>query len=226
MIALVASLAAAALLVGLWLFTARRHAFRRRAKFIRSYAFPSAIFDKLRDKHPQLDAAQLRMVDRGLRSYFLFYLRSGFATLGMPSKVIDDLWHEFILDTRAYQAFCHQAFGRFFHHIPSGQIGKTGRQDDSLGRTWRLGCLAENLDPGKSKRLPLLFAIDGALAIAGGRLHDAAALRARAPKPDKGGGGCAGGGCAGAGACAGSGCSGGGCSGGGGCGGGGCGGGN
>lgn len=30
--------------------------------------------------------------------------------------LIDEMWHEFILMTRDYEAFCHHHFGKFIHH--------------------------------------------------------------------------------------------------------------
>lgn len=35
-----------------------------------------------------------------------------------PSAIIDDLWHEFILHTRAYAEFCTFVLGNFVHHVP------------------------------------------------------------------------------------------------------------
>lgn len=37
----------------------------------------------------------------------------------MPSREIDDAWHEFILHTREYATFCEEHLGRFVHHEPS-----------------------------------------------------------------------------------------------------------
>ncbi len=37
----------------------------------------------------------------------------------MPSQVVDDAWHEFILFTRAYQQYCNKALGRYLHHTPA-----------------------------------------------------------------------------------------------------------
>ncbi|MBI1185078.1 hypothetical protein GC194_12455 [bacterium] len=37
-----------------------------------------------------------------------------------PSLIVDWAWHEFILFTRQYAAFCRQHFGRFIHHSPGG----------------------------------------------------------------------------------------------------------
>jgi hypothetical protein len=90
-----------------------------RAEFIRSYTFPHGLFDKVRAKRPQLDTKQLQLVAHALRQFFLAYLRGGRRYVSMPSQVADDLWHEFILYTRDYDAFCRQAFGGFLHHTPA-----------------------------------------------------------------------------------------------------------
>ena len=34
-------------------------------------------------------------------------------------SVIDEYWHEFILSTKDYHAFCHSFFGRYIHHAPT-----------------------------------------------------------------------------------------------------------
>lgn len=49
---------------------------------------------------------------------FLFLCSRSPNTL-TPSKLIDDIWHEFILFTRSYQSFCEQHLNRFIHHQPS-----------------------------------------------------------------------------------------------------------
>ena len=202
-----------------WYGSSRKTLQLRRRDFIRSYAFPSAAIEKLRRKHPDLNAEQVRVVERALRDFFLFYLRTGFKGVGMPSRVVDDLWHEFILDTMAYAAFCDRAFGRFFHHVPSAGLGHGKGEDAALRRTWRMACLAERINPRKARRLPLLFGVDKQLAVAGGLVFGLQwAGSEEHKKSNCGGGACSGGGLAG---CTGSGCAGGaGCGGGGGCGGG------
>ncbi len=45
-------------------------------------------------------------------------LPEGFPTFKEQGP-IDAFWHEFILDTRAYQEFCDQYFGIFLHHVPT-----------------------------------------------------------------------------------------------------------
>ena len=36
-----------------------------------------------------------------------------------PSKEIDTVWHDFILDTKEYANYCMLKFGKFIHHVPS-----------------------------------------------------------------------------------------------------------
>jgi hypothetical protein len=36
-----------------------------------------------------------------------------------PSATIDIVWHQTILHTEAYEAFCLNNFGRYMHHTPS-----------------------------------------------------------------------------------------------------------
>jgi hypothetical protein len=36
-----------------------------------------------------------------------------------PSEEVDPGWHEFILHTVDYAAFCEQVAGRFLHHVPT-----------------------------------------------------------------------------------------------------------
>jgi hypothetical protein len=153
-----------------------------RAQFIRTYLFPSELAEKLRQKYPALDAKQFQLVARALRQFFLAYLSSGCQRVTIPSRVVDDLWHEFILNTRAYSSFCQHAFGHFFHHVPV----LVGYRDEELLRTWVHACREENINPEKPTRLPLLFAIDAKLGIDGGMTHSAPllaeGLRRRTPQ--------------------------------------------
>jgi hypothetical protein len=37
----------------------------------------------------------------------------------VPSQIIDEAWHVFLLHSREYQTFCWEKFGHFVHHIPA-----------------------------------------------------------------------------------------------------------
>jgi hypothetical protein len=36
----------------------------------------------------------------------------------VPNKIVDQFWHQHILDTRQYAEDCDQVFGQFLHHFP------------------------------------------------------------------------------------------------------------
>jgi hypothetical protein len=150
-----------------------------RAEFIRNYTFPHGLFAKLGEKRPQLDAKQMQLVARALRQFFLAYLRSGRQYVSMPSQVTDDLWHEFILYTRHYDAFCKRAFGGFLHHTPAVVLSRNRQNNSGLRRVWWYSCKEENINPRKATRLPLLFALDSKLGIADGFVYSPDCKRTR-----------------------------------------------
>ena len=43
----------------------------------------------------------------------------GSKTKFSPSKLVDELWHAHILDSKAYARFCHEHYGVYVHHEPS-----------------------------------------------------------------------------------------------------------
>ena len=185
----------------------------RRAEFIRTYKFPRGLLSKLEEHHPGFTRKESALVSRGLRQFFIAYLMSDKQFVSMPSVVVDDLWHEFILYTRDYQEFCSRAFGGFLHHSPAVILSLENRSNDGLRRAWWYACKYENIDPSSPTRLPLLFALDEKLKVPGGFFYplDSEQLRdlttsaskaksgGSAPGCGGGGGGCGGGGCGGGG---------------------------
>jgi hypothetical protein len=155
----------------------------RRAAFIRSAALPHGLFERLRKHHPRLTQKDCQLAANGLRQYFLAYQGSGFKYVAMPSQVVDDLWHEFILHTKAYRTFCERAFGRFFDHTPAAELSAARRSNEGLRRCWFQACRQENIDPRRPARLPLLFALDAKLGIVGGFVYiaDCEAVRRMDP---------------------------------------------
>jgi hypothetical protein len=157
----------------------QRQRLLKREAFIRSFELPRGLFDQLRRQHPQLTLKECQLVAHGLRQFFLAYLKSGMRQVSMPSQVADDLWHEFILYTKHYQAFCQRAFGRFFHHTPAVVMSSAKQSNAGLRRCWWHACRDENINPRTPTRLPLLFALDAKLAIPNGMHYvaDCAAIR-------------------------------------------------
>ncbi len=154
--------------VGVFFAKKRGQQAAKRDAYIRSYAFPQGILRKVHAKHPHLSQKDLELVSLGMRHFFLAYHKSGYQAVSMPSQVVDDLWHEFILYTLKYQNFCKDAFGRFLHHAPAEVLTDKGKSNQSLRRVWNETCREEIINPRKPSRLPLLFALDAKLAIVGG----------------------------------------------------------
>lgn len=150
-----------------------------RAEFIRGYRLPPGLYTRLQAKRPELTLKDCQLTAQALRQFFLAYLKSGRQFVSMPSQLADDLWHEFILYTRHYDAFCKEAFGRFLHHTPAVVLSRDKQNNTGLRRVWWHCCKEENIDPRQPTRLPLLFALDTKLGIADGFRYtpDCTALR-------------------------------------------------
>jgi hypothetical protein len=228
----------------------RRRAARRAEEFIAGYEFPPHVERRVKRKL-KLDDLGWLQVERGLREWFVCCAWRGGTVVGMPSRAVDDAWHEFILDSVSYTQFCESAFGEYLHHTPDEAMSVGTEMADLNAETVRSWDRSEMGNGTES----VLWDLDEKLGIEKplGLRRDAVGLaRSRSPYPlaygwigpaiyvdnisgdggggDQGsGGGCGGGG----GDSGGGGESGGGggdsggssCGGGGGCGGGGCGGG-
>lgn len=147
-----------------------RHAFRKRVRErqLAQYRFPSALSRKVREAYPHLGDKQVWRVLEGLREFFAISVMAQGRMVAMPSRVVDVAWHEFILSTRAYQAFCQETLGRFLHHTPAEAMKTPTLAQQGIKRAWRLSCLREGLNPAAAAHLPLLFALDAELGISDG----------------------------------------------------------
>jgi hypothetical protein len=154
--------------VALFLLTAfLRH--RRRLHYIDTYDWPPGLLKRLRTHHASLTSAEIDRIGLGLKQFFRAYLKGGRRHVAMPSQAADDLWHEFILYTKAYETFCKNAFGTFLHHTPAAALAPRHKwNNEGLRRVWWQACREEGIDPRTPKALPLLFALDGDLKIPGG----------------------------------------------------------
>lgn len=144
----------------------------KRAEFIRTYAWPRGLLERLEKHRPGLERKESALVSRGLRQFFIAYLMSGQRFVSMPSQIADDLWHEFILYTREYEKFCRGAFGSFLHHTPAVVLGARRSDNEGLRRVWWYCCKYESIDPVHPTRLPLLFALDAKLNIPDGFVYE------------------------------------------------------
>ncbi len=157
---------------------------RQRLDFIRDYRFPLVLENRLADALPALDRGQQDQVLEHLRVWFLILAARPREPFGMPSKAVDIAWHEFILLTREYTAFCERAFGRYLHHEPDGR-GRAAEEAAKarLGSTWLAArdpaVIATLTGLGLSGALAAgLFDLDRHLGLAHGFVHTPADIDA------------------------------------------------
>ncbi len=141
---------------------------KRQLNFIENYQFPSMLLERVRKKHDYLSDSDMQKVAHAMRDYFYICNQANGKMVAMPSEIVDVLWHEFILFTRAYEQFCQQAFGRFLHHTPTEAMPQKTVATEGIKRAWRLACAKEGINPRNPEKLPLLFAIDSMLDIKDG----------------------------------------------------------
>jgi hypothetical protein len=137
----------------------------RRTAIVDATTFPHGVRHRFAGSHADLTAEDIQTVEAATRQWFRLAARNPRAHLSMPSVVVDDLWHEWVLHTREYADFCEAAFGRFLHHVPDSP-GAAAHGHTRLLATLRL---ARQDEPGCPDQLPLLFRVDRQLAVDGGR---------------------------------------------------------
>jgi hypothetical protein len=140
----------------------------RRANHLREYVFPHGIRQRLARRFPGYTRADWDAVLEGLRQWFEVARRAKGRHVAMPSRAVDEAWHELILDTVRYREFCDRALGGFLHHRPAEPMRAPRDAQEGIRRCWRLACEAASIDPKRPRRLPELFALDAALGFPGG----------------------------------------------------------
>lgn len=141
---------------------------KERKYLIDNYEFPQRITSQLAEKYPQLSAGDIAQSLEQLKEYFhlcRMEMAEGSANnkrsmVAMPSKIVDEAWHEFILFTKEYENFCKKVFGEFLHHSPAKAMQSESEVETSLQNAWRLACARQGINPLKPNRIPLLFGID------------------------------------------------------------------
>lgn len=154
-------------IMGIFLLNAKMRR-SRQLVYIKQYHFHKSIRDKINTKYPHLNDEQSHLVFRALRDYFWMCNMGKRNMVAMPSQVVDDGWHEFILFTRSYKTFCQKALGCFLHHTPNEAMRTPTLAQEGIKRAWRLACAKEHINPNNPATLPLIFAIDSMLNIPNG----------------------------------------------------------
>lgn len=96
--------------------------------------------------------------------------------LGMPSTLVDEAWHAFMLCTYEYSQFCEKFFGGFIHHRPDptarpGPLSADTQFKSDVANTWR--SYRDNMYSNPKffrvdNWVPMLFAIDMLADVPGG----------------------------------------------------------
>lgn len=105
---------------------------KARELFIVNYKFPLGWRQRFAQSHPSLTAEQCAQVFEELKTYFWICGRNKNGMASMPSQIVDDAWHEFILWTREYSIFCESALGFFLHHIPAQAMTSPTQAQDGI----------------------------------------------------------------------------------------------
>jgi uncharacterized membrane protein YgcG len=131
---------------------------RRGEAFIRSYTFPRSVMRKVSAAHPELGPTEREAVERGLREWLICCAHRDGGQLGMPSAAVDWAWHEFILNTPEYHAFCRRAYGEYLHHVPEADMGVSMRIGlQATVRAW------DRSTDGRTGEEPTLWELDDRL---------------------------------------------------------------
>jgi hypothetical protein len=79
-------------------------------------------FERLKHKctessEAEMSAEEWNFAEKEYRRFLS--LKSFYPSVSLvPSKLIDEIWHAHILDTRAYREDCQKVFGQFIDHYP------------------------------------------------------------------------------------------------------------
>jgi hypothetical protein len=158
---------------------------KARLEYIKAYKFPNIVCKKFLGEHKYLSIEQAEQVAEALKQFFMAYAlcndggkkpKDGFM---MPSRIADELWHQFMLDSANYEKFCKTAYGKMLHHKPGADNGgnKNLRFMKSFPKSVNniylyMEKLKEYGEHKSINGIPLLFAIDSYLKIDKGFYYD------------------------------------------------------
>jgi hypothetical protein len=154
-----------------------------RQKFVANYVLPARLGRDLRRRCPF--GASLAPAKSSLRQWLRLHVLAP-EELEMPSLAVSLLWREFN-SSPEFEHFSAHAYGHLVNRKPGTRELK--RRPDftntgGLALTFAMACVDQRLDMPHPVRLPMLFAVDRALAIDGGQgwLLNCGAADCRTPK--------------------------------------------
>jgi hypothetical protein len=139
-----------------------------RQKFVANYVLPARLGRDLRRRCPA--GASLAPAKSALRQWLRLHVLAP-EELEMPSLAVSLLWREFN-STPEFEHFSAHGYGHLVNRKPDSRALKRRpnfANTDGLALTFAMGCVDQGLDAPHPVRLPMLFEVDGALAIDGGQ---------------------------------------------------------
>jgi len=148
----------------------RRHSTAPGVEAINAWSFPINARRQLVERHPTRGPTEHALVEAAARQWFRIVAANPGTRFAMPSTAVDELWHETILHTNEYAAFCDEALGRFLHHQPGVATDPRRTDDRATGLVAALRAARRDEDCS-DQHLPLLFRVDECVALADGRRY-------------------------------------------------------
>lgn len=126
------------------------------------FNFPPKVIKKIKEKYKFATNDDIELTLTGALSYFKLCKENPKKNIPMPSVVVDEVWHEFILHTKNYAEFCEKYIGFFLHHTPNDESNPVDHKKsrEQILSLWILACQDEGFDPTNINAMPTLFYAD------------------------------------------------------------------
>jgi hypothetical protein len=140
----------------------------RRQEFVASIVLPDDLGRSLRARLPE--GSSISLAKTGLRQWLRLHVVAA-ERLMLPSVAVEMLWAEF-MKSKGSEEFQRRAYPRALRTERSSKLlalQAPRRDSDAAALTFAMACFDEGLDALHRSRLPVLFAVDDELGIAGGQ---------------------------------------------------------
>lgn len=130
-----------------------------------NYQFPEIVLKRWKAKYPNLSDVEYDLAQKSLLQFFEVLFNNK-TSVAMVSEIADELWHEFILHTKAYCEFCEKTFGKYIHHNPTeSNVEYDWRNKEVPSEFINLYKFSLNSPFNIQNNTPLIFMIDQLLKI-------------------------------------------------------------
>jgi len=104
---------------------------QHRINYIQNFNFPEYIVKRFQNENNVKDE-DLPIIIEAFKSYLMIFTGRKKNFCPMPSTIVDELWHTFLLFSKEYTFFCKKAFGFYLHHTPNESVfARAGNSDNT-----------------------------------------------------------------------------------------------